>query len=412
MMMAMPITSRLTLACSATRLVRPNDGARNRTTNTAAMTRPSLSSGRIAERRGRASRVRLTLKASSTQSGRVRASRISPAMRNSVDRPGARMSAYTPSRSACRAMKPMAVVRRRVITTKQPQGHHPPTERRGHSRPPISQVTKPRKQRPVATASSLGTRSRRILASQVSTTASITHSTGSPTASTTSRAHEPDRTWRQQFDGQHQHDPVPGGRRPLQIGQIPSGVLEQRTFVDHGELEMGVGIVDGLASDLDEHHQSESHHRDPVSGQAPDGRSGPGIAQNEQIGAPGGQGHQDHAPASSRPSAATLSMRSRLALMREKPLPVSQEAAARANRDKGQQADEQQRVVPGRPRGRAPADGHEQQRDRQTGDHHQRRHPVQDRGALRDPPCCATRGGEVPDRAAEATCPGGPAASP
>ena len=57
---------------------------------------------------------------------------------------------------------------------------------------------------------------------------------------------------------EHEHDPVAGGGTPLQKREVASTVLEQRPLVDHGQLEVRVGVVDGLAAGLGEDDERES----------------------------------------------------------------------------------------------------------------------------------------------------------
>ena len=71
---------------------------------------------------------------------------------------------------------------------------------------------------------------------------------------------------------EHEHEPVPGGRRPLQVGEVAAGVLEQRPFVDHRQLEMGVGVVDRLSPGLgddDKRERDRGERRAPGSTRRP-----------------------------------------------------------------------------------------------------------------------------------------------
>lgn len=88
---------------------------------------------------------------------------------------------------------------------------------------------------------------------------------------------------------------MPRRRRPLQEGEVASGILQQRTFVDHGELEVGVGIVHGLAPGLGYDHQREAQGGHPVRRCRPDAGAGGGVTEGTQIGAAQRQSgqHQD-----------------------------------------------------------------------------------------------------------------------
>ena len=61
--------------------------------------------------------------------------------------------------------------------------------------------------------------------------------------------------------GDHEHEPVPRARGPLEIRQVAARVLEQRPLVDHRQLEMRVGVVDRLATRLRDDDEREARPR-------------------------------------------------------------------------------------------------------------------------------------------------------
>ncbi len=48
--------------------------------------------------------------------------------------------------------------------------------------------------------------------------------------------------------GEDEHEPVPRCGGPLEVGEVAAGVFEHWAFVDHRQLQMGVGVVDRLTS--------------------------------------------------------------------------------------------------------------------------------------------------------------------
>ena len=149
-----------------------------------------------------------------------------------------------------------------------------PDESAAHARllTRTNQLTIPRSAAAAPTASSRGASRMRIFALSVSSTASAAQSTTSTTGSSAScpqtlscGAGRSGRRARAR--------PSAGRRRPLQERQVASGVLEQRPFVDHRQLEMGVGVVDWLATGLGDDHESERHRGETERGVRPDGRA-------------------------------------------------------------------------------------------------------------------------------------------
>ena len=81
---------------------------------------------------------------------------------------------------------------------------------------------------------------------------------------------------KEELRGEHEHEPVARRRGPLQEREVASGVLEQRAFVDHRQLEVGVGVVDRLPSRLGDDDQRERDRAERERGTRPD--AGPGGA--------------------------------------------------------------------------------------------------------------------------------------
>ena len=74
--------------------------------------------------------------------------------------------------------------------------------------------------------------------------------------------------------GEHEHEPVPRRRRPLQVREVAAGVLEQRPLVDHRQLEVRVGVVDRLAAGLGDDDEREGDRAERERRARPDGRPG------------------------------------------------------------------------------------------------------------------------------------------
>ena len=122
-------------------------------------------------------------------------------------------------------------------------------------------------------------------------------------------------------------------RRPLQVGEVAAGVLEQRALVHHRQLEVGVGVVDRLAAGLGQHDEPERERRRPVRRLAPTspGRAGR-RAQREQVGARPGEREEHEHQQQHRLDADTANVRSRAAPISPKPPPVSHAASVIAKR--------------------------------------------------------------------------------
>ena len=87
---------------------------------------------------------------------------------------------------------------------------------------------------------------------------------------------EPDlpRMRQEHLCGESEHDPVARCRTPLEVREVASGVLEQRAFMDHRQLEMRVGIVDRLAARLGDDDECERERPERERGVRPHGTPG------------------------------------------------------------------------------------------------------------------------------------------
>ena len=206
----------------------------------------------------------------------------------------------------------------------------------------------------------------RSFATSVSSRPSPTATAPTWAGSTARPAPNPRGCGRKIAGGEREHQPVPRRHRPLQEREIAAGVLEQRPFVDHRQLEVGVGIVDRLPAGLGDDDEQERQQREGLGGVAPDARARAGGGHSAQVGGRAGQrgaregeherglhGHADGEVAAR-------------ALQRE-PVPgVPGRRRQREARER-EQAEQDERVVPDRPAGRVPGDRHEQARQREHG---------------------------------------------
>ena len=88
---------------------------------------------------------------------------------------------------------------------------------------------------------------------------------------------------------EHQHDPVARGCAPLQVSEVAAAVLEQRALVDHGQLEVRVRVVDGLATGLGEDDERETDCAEREPRRRPDRAPRCPCDHSREVGRPGDQ---------------------------------------------------------------------------------------------------------------------------
>ena len=138
--------------------------------------------------------------------------------------------------------------------------------------PPPPRLTTPTSATAIPARVVAGTRSRRILACSVSTTASASAQRGHPGRHGGEPGHEaPAGCGRKSPAASTSTTQWRAAADQCEERQVAAGVLEQRPLVDHGELEVRVGVVDRLAPGLEQHHQRHREQAAPVRRLAPDG---------------------------------------------------------------------------------------------------------------------------------------------
>ena len=159
---------------------------------------------------------------------------------------------------------------------------------------------------------------------------------------------------------EHEHEPVAGGGGPLEEREVAAGVLEQRALVDHRQLEVGVGVVDRLASRLGDDDEREGDgSRAPARGR-PDARSRPSRRRCRAGRSCPRRARRRRARARASPRRRPTIVRSRLAPISENPFATSHAAAATAKRASASRPASDERVVADAQIGGRRRDRHEQ----------------------------------------------------
>ena len=216
---------------------------------------------------------------------------------------------------------PTASERRRTTTTPSPSADEQPDERAAHRAPAPARTTIPSS----ADDRADGEQARREQDAHLRDQRLGQRERGAErrratTGSSASCHQTPSGVRQEDLRGEHEHEPVPRRRRPLQVGEVAARVLEQRPLVDHRQLEVRVGVVDRLPAGLGDDDERE---RDARRARAPGStrRAVPAVAGDHRR-----RGRSCRRPArrprrasTSVASTKTAIVRSRLAPISEKP---------------------------------------------------------------------------------------------
>ena len=183
---------------------------------------------------------------------------------NSPERPSVRVNAPTLSASDCADTNSIVMERRRTMTTASPNARITLTSVAPQSPRPRLQSRRPRARPPHRSQATRAPARSASSPASFSITARPTHCSATMRCERAERPPESNRVREEQLRAERQHHPVPRGGRPLKVGEVTPGVLKQRPLVDHRQLQVGVRVIDRLATGLDQHHEQERDRAAPV----------------------------------------------------------------------------------------------------------------------------------------------------